>query len=81
VNQEWRKYCDAAARSGPTFADQRIGQRGQTHGHCAEGRSKAAMSPKEWSLSGGAKVLVTGKAFVAGERYERTSHGRRVVQP
>src|ERR1035441_8416963 len=39
MNQEWRKYCDAAHRSGPTFARSSASGKGRTHGHWARTRS------------------------------------------
>src|SRR5450432_2983246 len=68
VNQEWRKYCDAAAQERPHFCRvQRIGQRANPWPLCANTIRKAAMSPKNCPLSGGAQVLLAGKTLVAGE--------------
>src|SRR5258707_5205091 len=68
MNQEWRKYCDAAAQERSHFCQvQRIGQRANPRPLSSNTIRKAAMSPKNGPLSGGAKVLVTGTTFVAGE--------------
>src|SRR5450432_285044 len=68
VNQEWRKYCDATAEERSHFCRvQRIGQRTNPWPLGANTISKAAMSPKNGPLSGGAQVLLAGKTFVAGK--------------
>src|SRR5258707_11509523 len=68
MNQERRKYCGAAAQERSHFCQvQRIGQRANPWPLRSNTIRKAAMSPKNGPLSGGAKVLVTGKTFVAGE--------------
>src|SRR6267142_2064 len=55
VNQEWRKYCDAAAEKRPHFGQvQRIGQRANPWPLRSNMIRKAAMSPKNRPLSGGA---------------------------
>src|SRR6267378_2046763 len=66
MNQEWRKYCDAAAQERSHFCQvQRIGQRANPWPLSSNTIRKAAMAPNNGPLSSGAQVLVTGKTFVA----------------
>ena len=68
MNQEWRKYCDAAAQERSHFCQvQRIGQRANPRPLSSNAIRKAAMAPNNGSLSSGAQVLVTGNTFVACE--------------
>src|SRR5882762_10869325 len=68
MNQERRKYCDAAAQERPHFCQvQRIGQRANPRPLSSNAIRKAAMAPNNGSLSSGAQVLLTGNTFVACE--------------
>src|SRR6267142_889869 len=68
MNQEWRKYCDAAAQERSHSCQvQRIGQRANPWPLGSNPIRKAAVSPNNGSLSSDAQVLVTGQTFVAGE--------------
>src|SRR5712671_4644031 len=68
MNQEWRKYCDAAAQERSHFGQvQRIGQRANPRPLSSNMIRKAAMAPNNGPLSSDAQVLVTGKTFVACE--------------
>jgi hypothetical protein len=68
MNQERRKYCDAAAQEWSHFCQvQRIGQRANPWPLGSNTIRKAPMAPNNRPLSSGAQVLVTGKTFVACE--------------
>src|SRR6266550_7872889 len=61
VNQEWRKYCDAAAQERSHFGQvQRIGQRANPRPLSSNSIRKTAMPPDNGPLSSGAQVLLTG---------------------
>src|SRR5882757_326449 len=68
MNQEWRKYCDAAAQERPHFCQvQRIGQRANPRPLSSNTIRKAAMAPDNGPLTRGAQVLITRKTLVAFE--------------
>src|SRR5260221_6390422 len=66
MNQEWRKYRDAAAQERSHFCQvQRIGQRANPRPLSSNTIRKAAMAPNNGALGPGAKGLLAGKTFGA----------------
>src|SRR5258708_12222431 len=65
MNQEWRKYCNAAAQERSHFCQvQRIGQRANPWPLSSNTIRKASMAPNNGPLSSGAQALFPGKPFV-----------------
>src|SRR5262245_14726087 len=66
VNQQGRKYGDAAAKERPHFCHvQRIRQRSNPRPLGSNTIGETSMASDNSSLSSGAKMLLAGKAFVA----------------